>query len=158
MFGGMFNFGTQIVTGGSVFFGAINTKNDSSETKTLADAKKPLYKDKTAKFELDKPFLFDKVTDIFYSGTNHDEEQVTHLQINNKSSYDEINIKKFGAPCQYYCPAEVYELHTSKDGHQELRVHGENCVHCKTCDIKEPAGGITWNVPNGGNGPDYKYM
>ncbi|MDR3266600.1 MAG: electron transfer flavoprotein-ubiquinone oxidoreductase, partial [Tannerella sp.] len=158
-FPGMFNFGTQIVTCGAGFFGKLKTHTDSSETKNLADAKKPLFKDKTAKFELDKPYLFNKVDDVFYSGTQHDEEQVTHLQVNNLNSYAEINIKKFGAPCQYYCPAEVYELHIDKNtGHQELRIHGENCVHCKSCDIKEPADGITWNVPNGGNGPDYKYM
>ena len=55
-------------------------------------------------------------------------------------------------------PILLYEVHTDKEGNQELRIHFENCLHCKTCDIKEPAGGITWNVPNGGNGPDYKYM
>jgi electron-transferring-flavoprotein dehydrogenase len=158
-FAGMFHFGTQIVTGGAGFAGKLKTHADSSETKTLADAKKPLYNDRIAKFDLDKPYVFNKVDDVFYSGTQHDEEQLTHLQVNNLKSYSEINIKQFGAPCQYYCPAEVYELHTDKNtGHQELRIHGENCVHCKTCDIKEPADGITWNVPNGGNGPDYKYM
>ena len=156
---GMFNFGTQIVTGGAGFFGKLKTHSDSSETKTLTDAEKPLYKDKSAKFNLDQPYVFNKVDDVFYSGTLHDEEQLVHLQVNNPATYEEINIKKYGAPCQYYCPAEVYELHTDKTtGHQELRIHGENCVHCKTCDIKEPADGITWNVPNGGNGPDYKYM
>jgi electron-transferring-flavoprotein dehydrogenase len=158
-FGGIFNFSTQIITGGAGFLGKLKTHIDSSETKTLVAAPKPLFKDKTAKFELDKPYLLSKVDDVFYSGTQHDEEQVIHLQVNNPVSYAEINIGKFGAPCQYYCPAEVYELHTDKNtGHQELRIHGENCVHCKTCDIKEPADGITWNVPNGGNGPDYKYM
>jgi electron-transferring-flavoprotein dehydrogenase len=156
---GMFNFGSQILTGGAGFFGKLKTHLDSNETKTLADAKKPLFREKTAKFEMDKPYLFSKVDDVFYSGTQHDEEQLIHLHVNNPASYAEINIGKFGAPCQYYCPAEVYELHTDKNtGHQELRIHSENCVHCKTCDIKEPADGITWNVPNGGNGPDYKYM
>ncbi|MDR2147300.1 MAG: electron transfer flavoprotein-ubiquinone oxidoreductase [Tannerella sp.] len=158
-FAGMFNFGTQIVSGGAGFFGKLSSHTDSSETKTFADFKKSLFKDKLAKIDLDKPYVFSKVDAVFYSATHHDEEQVVHLQVNNSNSYSEINIKKYGAPCQYYCPAEVYELHTDKaTGHQELRIHGENCVHCKTCDIKEPAAGITWNVPNGGNGPDYKYM
>jgi electron-transferring-flavoprotein dehydrogenase len=156
---GMFNFGTQIVSGGAGFVGKLKTHADSSETKTLAEAKKPLFKDKVAKLELDRSYLFNKVDDVFYSGTQHDEEQLTHLQVNNLQRYADINIGKYGAPCQYYCPAEVYELHTDKNtGHQELRIHGENCVHCKTCDIKEPVDGITWNVPNGGNGPDYKNM
>jgi electron-transferring-flavoprotein dehydrogenase len=158
-FSGIFNFATQIVSGGAGFFGKLKTLADCSETKTLADVGKPLFRDKTAKFDLGKPYLFNKADDVFYSSTQHDEEQITHLQVNNPSGYAEINIKKFGAPCQYYCPAEVYELHTDKNtGHQELRIHSENCVHCKTCDIKEPADGITWNVPNGGNGPDYRYM
>ena len=151
---GMFHFGTQIFTCGAGLFGKLKAHSDSSETKTLAEAKKPLYKDKTTDFVPQ----YDKVTDVFYAGVNHDEEQVPHLQVNNQKSYNEINIPKFGAPCQYYCPAEVYELHTDKNGHCELRIHAENCLHCKTCDIKEPADGITWNVPNGGNGPDYKYM
>jgi electron-transferring-flavoprotein dehydrogenase len=101
---------------------------------------------------------FDKATDVYFSGALHDEKQVPHLQINDPKSYNMYNIKEFDAPCQYYCPAEVYELHTDKTGHQELRIHFENCLHCKTCDIKEPVDGITWNVPNGGNGPDYKNM
>ncbi|MDR1543629.1 MAG: electron transfer flavoprotein-ubiquinone oxidoreductase [Prevotellaceae bacterium] len=154
MLAGMFNFGSQIVTGGAGFFGKLKTEPDNEETKTLAKAKKPLFKDKYGNFAQQ----FDKVTDVFYAGVNHDEEQVPHLQINNPEIYQEINIAKYGAPCQYYCPAEVYELHTDKNGHRELRIHYENCFHCKTCDIKEPANGITWNTPNGGNGPDYKYM
>jgi len=151
---GMFHFGTQIVTCGAGLFGKLKAHSDSSETKPLSEVRKPLYKDKTANFVPQ----YDKVTDVFYAGVNHDEEQVPHLQVNNLKSYNEINIPNFDAPCQYYCPAEVYELHTDKNGHRELRIHAENCLHCKTCDIKEPADGITWNVPNGGNGPDYKNM
>ncbi|MCL2072649.1 MAG: electron transfer flavoprotein-ubiquinone oxidoreductase [Marinilabiliaceae bacterium] len=155
---GFFNFGTQIVTCGAGFFGKLKTHHDSAVTKKLTKFRKNSFKEKTAYFEFDKTLTFDKATDVYYSGTLHDEKQVPHLQVNNKESYPTINIKEYGAPCQFYCPAEVYELHTDKTGHQELRIHFENCVHCKTCDIKEPADGITWNVPNGGNGPEYKYM
>ncbi|MDR2854123.1 MAG: electron transfer flavoprotein-ubiquinone oxidoreductase [Prevotellaceae bacterium] len=155
---GVFHFGTQIVTCGAGLFGKLKSTPDSQETKTVANAKKPLFSEKYKNFEFDKVLTFDKVTDVYYSATNHDEEQVAHVHVNNQQSYAAINIEKFGAPGQYYCPAEVYELHTDKNGHQELRIHAENCMHCKTCDIKEPADGITWNVPNGGNGPDYKYM
>jgi electron-transferring-flavoprotein dehydrogenase len=158
MFGGIFHFGTQIVTGGAGFFGKLKSIPDNEETKTTANAKKPLFSEKYKNFDFDKVLTFDKVTDVYYSATNHDEEQVPHLHVNNQKTYDEVNIKKYNAPSQYYCPAEVYELHTDKNGHQELRIHAENCMHCKTCDIKEPVDGITWNVPNGGNGPDYKYM
>ena len=154
MFGGMFNFGTQIVTGGAGLFGKLKVEPDNKEIKTLSEAKRPLFKEKYKDFVC----VLDKVTDVFYGGVNHDEEQMSHLHINNLSSYNEINIEKYDAPCQYYCPAEVYELHIDKNGHKELRIHAENCLHCKTCDIKEPIDGITWNVPNGGNGPSYRYM
>ncbi|GHU94325.1 hypothetical protein FACS1894156_2410 [Bacteroidia bacterium] len=154
MMAGIFHFGTQIFTCGAGICGKLKTQPDSQETKTLENAKKPLFNDKYKDFVPQ----YDKVTDVFYAGVNHDEEQIPHLSVNNPPTYADINIKQFGAPCQYYCPAEVYELHTDKNGHQDLRIHAENCLHCKTCDIKEPADGITWSVPNGGNGPDYKYM
>jgi len=155
---GMFHFGTQILTSGAGIVGKMKTHLDSEVTKTLKDFKKKLFKDKTSSFEFDKVLTFDKVTDVFFSGTLHDENQVPHLHVNNQATYNRVNIREYDAPCQYYCPAEVYELHTDKQKNRELRIHFENCLHCKTCDIKEPVDGITWNVPNGGNGPDYKYM
>ena len=158
MIAGFFHFGTQILTCGAGFFGKLKTHPDNQTTQTLKNARKPLFKDKISNFEFDKMLTFDKVTDVYFSGTLHDEKQVPHLQINNLETYNNVNIKEYDAPCQYYCPAEVYELHTDKSGNKELRIHFENCLHCKTCDIKEPADGITWNVPNGGGGPDYKSM
>ena len=158
MIAGFFHFGTQLVTGGAGFFGKLKTHFDSETTKKLKEMSKKLFKEKSAKFEFDKILTFDKPTDVYFSGALHDEKQVPHLHVNNQETYSKVNIKEYDAPCQYYCPAEVYELHTDKSGHQELRIHFENCLHCKTCDIKEPVDGITWNVPNGGNGPDYKYM
>ena len=154
---GMFHFGTQLVTGGAGFLGKLKTHPDSQTTKMLDEIGKT-FKEKSVNFEFDKILTFDKVTDVYFSGALHDETQVPHLQINNPKSYKIYNIKEFGAPCQHYCPAEVYELHTDKFENQELRIHFENCLHCKTCDIKEPVDGITWNVPNGGNGPEYKNM
>ena len=155
---GAFNFGTQLITCGAGFFGKLKTHLDSQMTKTLKDFKKKLFKENTSNFEFDKVLTFDKVTDVYFSGTFHDEKQVPHLHINNSETYSQINIEKYDAPCQYYCPAEVYELHTDKLGYKALRIHFENCLHCKACDIKEPADNITCNVPCGGNGPDYKYM
>ena len=158
-FAGMFNFGTQLLTGGAGFRGRLATHSDAEHTKPLAYFSKATFKEKYASFDIDKPYCFSKVDDVFYSATQHDEEQIVHLHLQDKEKYALENIEKYDAPCQYYCPAEVYELHTDKNtGHKELRIHSENCVHCKTCDIKEPFGAITWNVPNGGNGPDYKYM
>ncbi|MDR0619486.1 MAG: electron transfer flavoprotein-ubiquinone oxidoreductase [Bacteroidales bacterium] len=154
MIAGIFHFGTQIFTCGAGLCGKLKTVADDLETLPVSAVRKTLFKEKYATFTP----AYDKVTAVFYAGVSHDEEQIPHLHINNQEIYNEKNIPLYDAPCQYYCPAESYELHTGKNGHKELRIHFENCLHCKTCDIKEPLGGITWNVPNGGNGPDYKYM
>ena len=156
---GALHFGTQLITGGAGFFGRLHAHPDSATTKTLADFKgKPFRERFKGKFEFDKVLTFDKAFDVFHSGVAHDEKQVPHVLINNPASFETINIKQFGAMEQFFCSSEVYELHTDKRGHQELRIHFENCMHCKTCDIKSPGDGITWSVPNGGNGPDFQNM
>lgn len=156
---GAFHFGTQLITGGAGFFGKLKTHLDSETTKTLSEFKGKPFKERfKGKLEPDKVLTFDKATDVFYSGVLHDEKQVAHVRINNPDTFNEINIKKYGAMEQFFCSSEVYELHTGKDGKQELRIHFENCMHCKTCDIKTPGDGITWSVPNGGNGPDFQNM
>jgi electron-transferring-flavoprotein dehydrogenase len=156
---GALHFGTQLITGGAGFFGKLKSHPDSEATKTLSGFKDKFFKERfKGKLETDKVLTFDKVTDVFYSGVNHDDKQVPHVRINNPDSFKEINIKLYGAMEQYFCSSEVYELHTDKSGHQELRIHFENCMHCKTCDIKSPGDGITWYVPNGGNGPDFQNM
>ena len=101
---------------------------------------------------------FDKATDIYHSGVYHDEQQVVHLHINDPEKFNAVNIEQYGAPEQFFCSSEVYELHITKDGKKSFRIHAENCMHCKTCDIKSPGDGITWVVPNGGNGPDFQNM
>lgn len=156
--GGM-HFGAQLITGGAGFFGKLKLHPDYQTTQTLSQYKGKLFKDRFKdQMEFDKILTFDKVTDVFYSGSMHDENQIVHLHVNNPDTFAKSNMELYGTPCQYFCPAEVYEVHYSKDGHKELRIHGENCVHCKTCDIKSPNEGITWIVPNGGNGPEYQNM
>ena len=156
---GVFNFGSLLITGGAGFVGRQHTHYDRDTTKTLAEFKGKSFKDRfNGKLEPDKVLTFDKATDVFYSGVQHDEEQVPHVRVNNPESFKKINIAQYGAPCQFFCSSEVYELHTDKNGNQELRIHAENCMHCKTCDIKTPGDGITWSVPNGGNGPDWQNM
>ena len=156
--GGM-HFGGQLITGGAGFFGRLKAHADSDTTLKVSEYKRKPFKERFKdKLEFDKVLTVDKVTDVYFSGTNHDEQQIPHLRINNPDTFKSINIKEYDAPCQYFCPAEVYELHADKNGEQELRLHSENCLHCKTCDIKEVADGITWVVPNGGNGPEYKSM
>ncbi len=156
---GGINFGTLLITGGVGFFGKLKAHPDSQTTKTLKEFKGKPFKERFKnKLEFDKILTFDKVTDVYFSGVNHDEQQVPHVKINNPESFAAINIRQYGAPCQFFCSSEVYELHTDKNGHQELRIHAENCMHCKTCDIKTPGDGITWSVPNGGNGPEFQNM
>lgn len=156
---GGLHFGTQLITGGAGFFGRLKVHADKQATKTLAEFNGKFFKERfKGKLEFDKALTFDKVTDVYFSGVAHDEAQVPHLKINNPEQFNELNIKKYGAPCVYFCSSEVYELHTDKNGHQEIRIHAENCMHCKTCDIKSPGDGITWMVPNGGNGPEFQNM
>jgi electron-transferring-flavoprotein dehydrogenase len=156
---GGIHFGTQLITGGAGFSGRLRSHADYQTTQKLNELKKKPFKERfKGKLEFDKVLTFDKSTDVYHAGVFHDEQQVVHLQINDKEQFNAINIEEYGAPEQYYCSSEVYELHTNKDGKKELRIHAENCMHCKTCDIKSPGERVTWVVPNGGNGPDFQNM
>ena len=156
---GGLHFGTQLITGGAGFFGRLRSHADYQTTLKLSELKKKPFKERfKGKLEFDKVLTFDKSTDVYHSGVFHDEQQVVHLHINDKEKYNTVNIEQYGAPEQYYCSSEVYELHINKAGQKELRIHSENCMHCKTCDIKSPGEAITWVVPNGGNGPDFQNM
>ncbi len=155
---GAINFAAILVTGGAGIFGRLKTEKDSETLLEPSEIEVPFKERFAGKLEFDKVLTFDKVTDVFYSKAKHDEEQPCHLVINNMENFKKINIEKYGAPEVAFCPAEVYELHTDREGNKEIRIHAENCVHCKTCDIKSPGAGITWNVPYGGDGPDYSQM
>ncbi len=156
---GGLHFGTQLITGGAGFFGRLKSEVDSHSTLKLSELKtKPFRERFKSKLEFDKVLTFDKAFDVYHSGVHHDEQQVVHLHINNPEQFNAVNIEEYGASEQFFCSSEVYELHTNKDGKKELRIHAENCMHCRTCDIKSPADGITWVVPNGGNGPEFQNM
>jgi electron-transferring-flavoprotein dehydrogenase len=156
--GGM-HFGSQLITGGAGFFGRLKSEADSKTTSKLSELKAKPFKERfKGKLEFDKVLTFDKAFDVYHSGVHHDEQQLVHLHINNQEQFDTVNIEEYGAPEQFFCSSEVYELHIDKDGKKELRIHAENCMHCRTCDIKSPGDGITWVVPNGGNGPEFQNM
>lgn len=156
--GGM-HFGTQLITGGAGFVGRLKSEADSHTTLKLSELKAKTFRERfKGKLEFDKVLTFDKAFDVYHSGVHHDEQQVVHLHINNPEQFQTLNIEQYGAAEQFFCSSEVYELHTNKDGKKELRIHAENCMHCRTCDIKSPADGITWVVPNGGNGPEFQNM
>lgn len=159
LFAGGFHFATQLISGGAGLFGRMQSHADNETTLKLKEFKKTPFRDRfKVKLEFDKVLTFDKATNTYHSGVFHDEQQIIHLTINNPKIFEESNIAEYGAPGQYYCPAEVYELRINKAGKKELRIHAENCMHCKTCDIKAPNGNITWIVPNGGNGPGFQNM
>ena len=155
---GGLHFGTQLITGGAGFSGRLRSHADYLTTVKLSELKKKHFKERfKGKLEFDKVLTFDKSTDVYHSGVFHDEQQVPHLHINDIEQF-KINIEEYGAPEVFFCSSEVYELHTNKAGQKEVRIHAENCMHCKTCDIKSPGEAITWVVPNGGNGPDFQNM
>jgi electron-transferring-flavoprotein dehydrogenase len=102
---------------------------------------------------------FDKLSSVFISNTNHEEDQPIHLTLKDPSVPIEINLAKYDAPEQRYCPAGVYEIVRDDNGQNpRLQINAQNCVHCKTCDIKDPTQNIVWVTPEGGGGPNYPNM
>jgi electron-transferring-flavoprotein dehydrogenase len=106
----------------------------------------------------DNVLTFDRLSSVFLSNTNHEEDQPVHLTLKDPSVPTKINLPVFGGPEQYYCPAAVYEYVSDGDGKPRLQINAQNCVHCKTCDIKDPTQNINWVVPEGGGGPNYPNM
>ena len=102
---------------------------------------------------------FDKPSSVFLSNTNHEENQPVHLKLNNSSVPVNFNLRLYDAPEQRFCPAGVYEIITDEEGENpQLQINSQNCVHCKTCDIKDTSQNINWVVPEGGGGPNYPNM
>jgi electron-transferring-flavoprotein dehydrogenase len=107
----------------------------------------------------DGKLTFDRITDVYHSGTRHDDDQPTHLVVKDIQICATLCAKEFGNPCQYFCPAAVYEMvETPETGAKRLQIHFANCVHCKTCDIMDPYQIINWVPPEGGGGPNYDGM
>ena len=94
---------------------------------------------------------------MFLSNTNHEESQPCHLKLKDASIPINVNLVKFDEPAQRYCPAGVYEVQ-EVEGSKEFVINAQNCVHCKTCDIKDPSQNITWVTPEGAGGPNYPNM
>ena len=137
----------QIISGGSTPMGDLKTKPDYSTTLNLKTfyggaSPEPLPK-------ADDKIIVSKLTDVYFSGTAHDERQKSHIEIKDESLCKKC-ISEFGASCTLFCPAEVYELQ-----HDKIKINFSNCLHCKTCDLKCPFQNIVWNLPEGGGGPRY---
>ena len=114
-----------------------------------------------APIEYPKPdgrLTFDRLSSVFVSNTNHEENQPCHLTLKDASVPVAVNLAKYAGPEQRYCPAGVYEFVKNGDGSDRLQINAQNCVHCKTCDIKDPTQNIVWVAPQGGGGPNYPNM
>jgi electron-transferring-flavoprotein dehydrogenase len=118
--------------------------------------------DQCKKIEYPKPdnkLTFNRLDSVFLSNTNHEENQPCHLQLKDPTIPIQQNLPKYAEPAQRYCPAAVYEVVEDEEtGEQKFQINAQNCVHCKTCDIKDPAQNINWVVPEGGGGPTYPNM
>ncbi|MFA9550452.1 MAG: electron transfer flavoprotein-ubiquinone oxidoreductase [Hyphomicrobium sp.] len=106
----------------------------------------------------DGVLTFDKLTNVSFSGTNHEENQPVHLKLADPRIPVTVNLPDYAEPAQRYCPAAVYEIVTDDSGKAHFQINAQNCVHCKTCDIKDPSQNITWVCPEGGGGPNYAGM
>ncbi|NYT62188.1 electron transfer flavoprotein-ubiquinone oxidoreductase [Alcaligenaceae bacterium] len=114
-----------------------------------------------ARIDYPKPdgkLTFDRLSSVFISNTNHDENEPIHLTLKDASVPVSINLAKYGGPETRYCPAGVYEFIKTETGEDQLQINAQNCVHCKTCDIKDPTQNIVWVAPQGGEGPVYNGM
>ncbi|SVA14980.1 uncharacterized protein METZ01_LOCUS67834 [marine metagenome] len=117
--------------------------------------------DKAAKKNYLKPdniVTFDRTSSIYLSGVNHEEDQPCHLHLNDPTIPIQKNLPEFGEPARLYCPAGVYEVLESESGEPYFQINAQNCIHCKTCDIKDPSQNIDWRCPEGAGGPNYTDM
>ena len=107
----------------------------------------------------DGKISFERLDSVSFSGTSHSDGQECHLKLNDKTIPTKFNLPNFNEPAQRYCPAGVYEILTDKEQSEpRFQINYQNCVHCKTCDIKDPSQNITWRTPQGGEGPNYSTM
>ncbi|MEO0436140.1 MAG: electron transfer flavoprotein-ubiquinone oxidoreductase [Pseudomonadota bacterium] len=141
----------QNIFGGKLPFTLHDSKPDYAALKPAADCKKIDYP------KPDSVISFDRLSSVFLSNTNHEEDQPCHLTLADPSIPIESNLPLFDEPAQRYCPAGVYEVIEEDEG-KRFQINAQNCVHCKTCDIKDPAQNITWITPEGFGGPNYPNM
>lgn len=151
LIGGAINYLEQNWFGGKFPWTFHDLKRDHESLKLAKDSTKIEYPKPDGKLS------FDKLSSVFLSSTNHEEDQPVHLVLKDKSIPIAKNLPLYAEPAQRYCPAGVYEVVGEGDA-QRFQINAQNCVHCKTCDIKDPAQNITWVAPEGGGGPNYANM
>ena len=135
------------------FFGTMkHEKTDAKSLEPTAKHKKIVYP------KPDGVLSFDRLTSVAYSFTNHGEDQPAHLKVADMALQKSSELGVYGGPSNRYCPAGVYEWVDDGKGDKRFQINAQNCVHCKTCDIKDPNQNITWTTPEGGGGPNYPNM
>ncbi|MDD0976660.1 electron transfer flavoprotein-ubiquinone oxidoreductase [Pseudomonas fontis] len=152
LFGPAFNFVDQNIFSGKLPFTLHDRVPDHARMKPAALSRKIDYPRPDGKLS------FDKLSSVFLSNTNHAEDQPCHLQLTDPELPISQNLPLYDEPAQRYCPAGVYEIVTREDASRLFQINAQNCVHCKTCDIKDPAQNITWVAPEGAGGPNYPNM
>lgn len=148
--GGAYNFVNQLL--GGKLPNVHDTTPDHAALKPAGEFEKIDYPKPDGKLSFDKP------SSVFLSNTNHEEDQPCHLKLSDPELPIRENLPEYAEPAQRYCPAGVYEVVEGDDGKPKFQINFQNCVHCKTCDIKDPAQNITWVAPEGGGGPNYPNM
>jgi len=149
--GGAYNYIDQNFFKGKLPFNFRDDKPDHACLLPAATAFQPKYP------KPDGTISFDKPSSVFLSNTNHEDNQPVHLQLTDPDTPIKINLPKYAEPAQRYCPVGVYEVIVEEDI-PRFQINSQNCIHCKTCDIKDPSQNITWVVPEGGGGPNYPNM
>lgn len=155
LWSGLFHAGLQFVTGGRGLVDPMRTEAGHKRYKKLN--RERVLVDQSTRFKGDGKLTFDRLTDVYHSGTRHEENQPCHLHVLDTNICGDRCVREYGNPCQYFCPAAVYEM-TMEGGVPKLKINFANCVHCKTCDIADPYQIVDWVPPEGGGGPNYEGM
>jgi electron-transferring-flavoprotein dehydrogenase len=142
----------QKIFQGHLPFTLTDPKPDHEQLKLASKSEKPDYP------KPDGVISFDKLSSVFITNTSHEEDQPCHLQLKDADIPISTNLPIYDEPAQRYCPAGVYEVLEEEDGSKRFQINAQNCIHCKTCDIKDPAQNINWVVPEGAGGPNYGNM
>ncbi|NRQ43048.1 electron transfer flavoprotein-ubiquinone oxidoreductase [Rheinheimera sp. YQF-2] len=150
--GGAFNTLEQNWFGGKLPFTLKDDTHDYAQLKPAAEAEVIQYA------KPDNVLSFDRLSSVYLSNTNHEEEQPCHLKLTDSTIPVAVNLVKYNEPAQRYCPAGVYEIIQDDSNQPKFQINAQNCIHCKTCDIKDPAQNITWVTPEGAGGPNYPNM
>lgn len=156
LYAGMLSTGMQMVLGGAAPFVNPKVSPDHTHMLKLSQLRAQGLSSEPIDWKPDDQITFSRLTDVFHSGTKHEEDQPCHLVVSDLDLCRTRCAEEYGNPCQYFCPAAVYEMVPDEErGGKKLQINASNCVHCKTCDIMDPYQVITWVPPQGGEGPVY---